>query len=216
MEQDNQVKSNLKLRYWEAVAYPESMVDNWAVILPDVLQVPCAWCLHDRDDLDPRYEKLLNPRKAHVHIILAFDGPTTAKNVQRIVDGLAKDGKTCCRVYPVNSVRKAYDYLIHDTDTARQMGKFQYSRQDRHECNNFDIGIYVAVTLAQKEAALKKMVQVICNEHYCNFFDFLVKWINCQNDPDGVYFATYSSHSGFLERIMKGVYYHDHPEAKKD
>ena len=39
-----------KYRDWIFILYHESMVDNWQDLIGSILQVPCAYIIHDKDD----------------------------------------------------------------------------------------------------------------------------------------------------------------------
>ena len=43
--------SNSKARYYWAVLYPENMRDSWQDDIDLLLQVPYAYCIHDKDYL---------------------------------------------------------------------------------------------------------------------------------------------------------------------
>ena len=60
-----------KARYWTAVMYPENMIDDWKEEIADLIQMPGAYCVHDKD-LDDKKEG----RKVHVHIIIVFSNTT--------------------------------------------------------------------------------------------------------------------------------------------
>ena len=76
-----------KARYWQAVMYPENMIDNWQDEIAKVLQVPFAYCIHDKD-----IDKSGNLRKIHVHIITAYGNTTTEKRALQVFKKLEKEG----------------------------------------------------------------------------------------------------------------------------
>lgn len=214
---EKQEKTAVKTRYWEAIAYPENMLQNWPDLIADFVQVPCAWALHDKDVVGDKWGDQVGKRKDHIHILLAFDGPTTEATIKRTINALSLPGKKCCpRAIPVINVKSAYKYLIHDTESAKASGKFQYDPSERHTCNNFDIGIYINITAAQKSAALDQMTEVILNGTFYNLFDFVKGWVRIQDDPDGILKQTVQSHSGYLERLLKGCYLYHHPSAYRN
>ena len=64
----------VKKRNWAFVLYPESAPDNWKDMLQET-GLPCSISpLHDKD-VDPDG----NPKKAHYHIIVCYNGPTSFK-----------------------------------------------------------------------------------------------------------------------------------------
>ena len=40
--------SREKARYWVAIMYPENMLDNWEDEISGKVQVPFAYCIHDK------------------------------------------------------------------------------------------------------------------------------------------------------------------------
>ena len=38
-----------KNRYWSGIAYPENMIDTWQDDIGDIVQLPYAYCIHDKD-----------------------------------------------------------------------------------------------------------------------------------------------------------------------
>lgn len=85
------------------IAYPESLPLDFISILEDE-HVPCAISpLHDLDVNENGEFK-----KQHYHIILAFDGKKSYRQVCEITDKL-----NASMPQPVNSVRSYYRYLCH-------------------------------------------------------------------------------------------------------
>ena len=46
---------SVKARYWTGVCYPENMRDDWKELVEDLLGVPTAYCVHDKDKLQAKY-----------------------------------------------------------------------------------------------------------------------------------------------------------------
>ena len=67
-----EAKSGQKARYWSFVAYPESLPSDWKDTLTRTGLPIAISPLHDKD-INPNGEA----KKAHYHVILCFDGPTT-------------------------------------------------------------------------------------------------------------------------------------------
>ena len=122
-----------KARYWTAVCYPENMRPDWKERIGEVLQLPYAYCVHDKDVQGDG-----DDRKAHVHIMVAWPNTTTYKSALETFKGLSAPGAQCVNTcQKVQNVRYMYDYLIHDTDDARKKHKHQYARSERVTGNNF-------------------------------------------------------------------------------
>ena len=111
--------SETKVKLWEGICYPENMLEDWQEEIDDILQVPFAYAIHDID-----HDQKSKQRKTHVHIIVVWGGNTTRKAIINVLNRLSADGKRCCSsAEPVNNIRHAYDYLIHDTASCRKKGK---------------------------------------------------------------------------------------------
>lgn len=189
-----------KAKYWVGVGYPENMVENWEEVIGEVLQVPFAYCVHDKDKTATDKED----RKAHVHIMVAFPNTTTYKNALSIFDKLSDDGKqafnTCEKV---NNVRFMYNYLIHDTEDCRKKHKHQYSPLERITGNNFDIGAFEQISLADKHAMVRELSAEIIRIGFQNYLDFYAYVLG---NFDVAYSDLLISYSGHFERLTKGNY----------
>ena len=188
-----------KVKLWEGICYPENMLDDWQEEIDDILQVPFAYAIHDID-----HDQKSKQRKTHVHIIVVWGGNTTRKAIINVLNRLSADGKRCCSsAEPVNNIRHAYDYLIHDTDSCRKQGKEQYDPSCRITGNNFDIGAYEQISSAQKQEMLKELVGYIIANGFTTINDFTVA---AMNDFDGCYWEIIVGYNGTLERYCRGNY----------
>ena len=77
-----------KAKYWCAVGYLENMRTDWQEEIAELLEVPFAYCIHDRDLL-----KDGSKDKDHVHIIVAFNNTTTYNNALNLFRRLNDEGK---------------------------------------------------------------------------------------------------------------------------
>lgn len=189
----------VKAKYWLAVLYPENMVDNWETEIGDILQFPYAYCIHDKDK-----QSNGDPRKKHVHIIIAFSNTTTENNAMNVLSKLnAKGKKALNKIMAANNVRHAYDYLIHDTETSKKKKKHLYDKSERITGNNFDIGDYEQVSQADKDRMLKELCDFVVDNNLTNFADVYVQIVT---QFDSSYFSILKSYSGLIERISKGLF----------
>lgn len=162
-----------KAKYWLAVTYPENMLDGWQEKAADILQIPYAYCIHDKDKSGHiSKESPEGDRKIHVHWILAFEftnGNTTRKHAQTVINLLSADGRVCCPGVEASlNIERSFRYLIHDTDKAREDGKYQYDASERISGNGFDIDRYITLSTEQKLKMQKELTD------YCvdgKFFD---------------------------------------------
>lgn len=115
-----------KSRNWTAILYQENMAENWKDSISGVLQLPFCYVEHFPDD----------GRKAHVHIMISWDGPTTYKNALSVFKELDPTISICKRVI---SVPFLYKYFIHDTDDCRRKGKELIDESLRVSGNGFEV-----------------------------------------------------------------------------
>ena len=127
-----------KARFWVGVLYPENMREDWQECIGDLLELPYVYCVHDKDN-----DEVEDERKVHLHLIITFANTTTHKHAMSVFNQLSAEGKKClssCEA--IINIRSKYDYLIHNTETAKKQGKHQYYANERISGNNFDIGEY--------------------------------------------------------------------------
>lgn len=190
-------KSENKARYWTAVLYPENMRADWKEEIGDVLELPYAYCVHDKD-LDKEKEH----RKEHLHLVVAFTNTTTEAHALKLVNKLSAEGKVACPgIQSVGNIRHTYEYLIHNTETAKKQGKHQYKPVERITGNNFDIGSYEQLSTTEKNAMAKELCDLIIDREITNFVDF---YLFVTNNYDLEYFDIVKSYSSFFERLTRG------------
>ena len=189
-----------KARFWVGVLYLENMIDNWEIEIGDLLQLPFAYCIHDQSK-DSKSEH----RKTHVHLIISFANTTTYNHAMGVFDLLsAPDKKAINKCEAVINVRGMYDYLIHDTDTCRKKGKELYPSENRITGNNFDIGSYEQLGVAEKNDMCKELCQAILDNEFTNFTDFFAFVMMAYEDTN--YFEIVKTYSGLFERLTRGNY----------
>ena len=189
-----------KGRYWCAILYPESMIPNWQDKIEELLEIPFAYCVHDKD-----FDEAEDERKLHTHIILAFANTTTKKHATNLLQRLALDGKSACaEIKSVINIRQKYEYLIHNTDKARKEGKFEYDKSERILCNNFDIGSYEQLDMARKNEIYIELSDLIRDRGIYNYMDFY----NVARDffDDGSYIEVARCYSGHFNKLCDANY----------
>ena len=187
-----------KQRYWVGVLYPENMVDDWETQIGDLVEVPYSYCIHNTDE-----DSLSEHRKDHVHLILVWPNPTTYDHAMSVFNRLSADGrKALNRIEGVINIRNKYNYLIHDTETCRKVGKKLYPPEARKTGNNFDIGAYEQLSVSEKNDMCKELCKVIIDNGFTNFTDFFMYVLS--NYEDSNYFEILKSNSGLFERLTKG------------
>ena len=188
-----------KARTWWAVLYPENMIENWQEVIGDKLQLPYAYTLHCRD-VDSKSEH----RKDHVHVIIVFSNTTTYKHAMEVFEQLSAPGQKAVNTCEaVISIRSAYDYLIHDTETCRKAGKEQYGKEERITGNNFDIGAFEQLSVAERDAICKELSEAIREYRFTNFMDFY-DYVMTEHCDDTYYFEVLQARSSFFNYLIKG------------
>lgn len=152
-----------KSRYWSFIIYPgKSAPEDWYNQLVLTHLPICVSPLHDRDVKNDETGELVDP---HRHVLVCFDGPTTAKNVNRISQDLL-NGTGCVQVY---SVRGIYDYFIHPENT----GKVPYSEDDRLCLNGFYIEDYTQLTSKEELIIVDSIMDFIQDQAISEYCDLL-------------------------------------------
>lgn len=194
------VTQSSKARYWVGVLYTENMRSDWEEEIANLLQIPYAYCIHDVD-LDVKSEH----RKKHVHLMLVFPNTTTYKHAMSVFQTLSADGKqainTCQRVI---GVRNQYDYLIHDTEDCRKKGKHLYQASERVTGNNFDIGSYEQITLADKDRMCSEIEDAVLEYGFTTYAQ-VFKFVKSNYDDE--YRKVLRSYSGHFARLCKGNFF---------
>lgn len=188
-----------KVKLWEGICYPENMRDDWQDEIDDILQVPFAYAVHDID-----HDQKSKQRKTHAHVIVAWGGNTTRKAIINVLNRLSADGKKCCSsAEPINNIRHAYDYLIHDTASCRKKGKELYPVEARIEGNNFDIGQLEQLSTKDKQDMLFELVGFIMCERFETINDFTAAAL--REFPEQ-YREIIVGYNSILERYCRGNY----------
>lgn len=189
-----------KARFWVGVLYIENMKPTWQDDIGDIVQVPFAYCIHNRDR-DSKSEH----RKDHVHVILSFPNTTTYNHALSIFMLLSDTDKIAINTcQAVIHIRNMYDYLIHDTDSCRKKGKELYKPSERITGNNFDIGSFEQLSIADKNAICKELCSLVIEQNFITFGDFYLYVVN--NYEDSNYFDILKTYSGLFERLTKSNY----------
>lgn len=188
------IDTSVKARYWWAVLYQENMVDGWRDNIEELLQLPYAYCEHVAD-VDGKGEH----RKDHVHVIIVFGNTTTYKTAMSVFKRLGEKALNKCE--RVIDIRHCYDYLIHDTDKCRKLGKHQYDPSERITGNGFDIGNYEQISTAKKQHMLKELTWFIMSEGYETINEFTQPALERFGEQ---YWEIIVSYSAFLVKYLNG------------
>ena len=152
----------LKKRNWAFVVYPESAPSDWIEQLQQRGVVGAISPLHDKD-LNATGE----PKKAHWHVIVTYEGPTAQSVVERLTELL-----NAPKPIPLEQVRGYYRYLTHKDNPE----KFQYDEKDIQTLNGFDIRDFVEMTKSEVNAKIRiiqKMIRELDFLEYADLLDYL-------------------------------------------
>lgn len=152
----------LKKRNWAFVVYPESAPEDWIEQLQQRGVVGAISPLHDRD-LNATGE----PKKAHWHVIVTYEGPTAQSVVERLTERL-----NAPKPIPLEQVRGYYRYLTHKDNPE----KAQYDEKDIQTLNGFDIRDFVEMTKSEVNAKIRiiqKMIRELDFLEYADLLDYL-------------------------------------------
>lgn len=152
---------NSKERYWTFVLYPESAPDDWRDLLQKLgLQVAIS-PLHDKD-INPTGEV----KKAHYHILLCFNGPTTYNRVLDITKML--NSTIPQRVLSCVGIIR---YFTHKDNPE----KYQYNEEDISVLNGLDLKNFNDLTETQI-ITLKKQILDFIVDNDIRFYNELVDY----------------------------------------
>lgn len=191
-----------KCKYWWAICYLENMKENWKDDISDLLQVPYAYCIHDRC-----VDENGDPRKVHAHVMIAFPNTTTENHAKSVFKELEAEGQSMLindKINRVINVRRAYDYLIHDTEDCRKKGKLLYPSSERIIGNNFDIGAYEQLGLEEKMKIRRELSLFLIEKQfsdYTTFYQYVV------SNYDSEYENIVVSYQGHFDKLCKGCYH---------
>lgn len=181
----------IKKRYWACVFYPDSLPIDWKDILQyKGLQVAIS-PLHDKD---------VNPdntiKKAHYHLILCFEGPTTFKSVNSICEELNQPIPK-----PLESVRGYYRYFTHMDNPE----KYQYDPHLISTINGFDISNFAELTTSEILSIKKAIINLIRDNNFVEYSD-LVNFVFDNEDMLGRNFVdVVSNHTIYFNTYLTSV-----------
>lgn len=193
----------ISTRKWEAILYPENMIENWENLIEEIIPLPMSYCIHDKD---PHIDKITGEvtNKTHVHLIIVYSNTTTKSNIIKLCNKLSLPDKKCCSTAEeVINMQYAWDYLIHNTEKARKDNKYQYSSDKRHDLNNFDIHFLATDDEYEKNLKIMQLSDLILQKKLTNYVDFINIVLN---DYDVSYFTIQKTNHSYFDTIIKGNY----------
>lgn len=180
-----------KKRNWAFVLYPESAPGDWRDRLTQT-GLQCAVSpLHDRDTNADG-----TPKKAHYHVILAYNGPTSYSVVRK----LTQDALCGTIPQPLEQIRGYYRYLTHKDNPE----KVQYDERDITTINGFNIADFVELTRSEVDAIIYEL-QTLCRETGIHEYADLMDYV--QDNMDMAHYSVASSHSIFFVSYLRSARY---------
>lgn len=188
----------LKKRNWAFVVYPESAPENWIELLQQCGVVGAISPLHDKD-LNATGE----PKKAHWHVIVTYEGPTAQSVVERLTERL-----NAPKPIPLEQVRGYYRYLTHKDNPE----KAQYDEKDIQTLNGFNIRDFVEMTKSEVNAKIRiiqKMIRELDFLEYADLLDYLQ-----DNDELADEYDVAINHTILLNTYIKSRRYKREPKSR--
>lgn len=183
-------QKNTKSRSWSAIVYPESAPNNWREFLDSE---------HIRWVESPLHDKDINPgtgeiKKAHWHILMLFDGPTTFKNVSSLVEKINTPIPK-----KVASARGLVRYMIHMDNPE----KYQYDRSDIVGHGGVNVEEFFELTATSRLQVLKD-ISLYVRDNQVTSFDSLVFYAIENNDD---WFDVIANHNTlFLNKLIDSIW----------
>ena len=178
---------NSKERHWTFVLYPESAPENWKDYLQS-LGLQCAISpLHDKDKNPTGEEK-----KAHFHVLLCFNGPTTYNKVLSITECL--NATIPQRVLSCVGIIR---YFTHKDNPE----KYQYDENEIQVLNGLDLKSFNDLTVSQILFIKKDIIKMI-NELNILSYNFLVN-LYAYDSSKNDYFQVVSTNTLFFNNYIK-------------
>ena len=165
MADQQKTRGHDRTRIWCAVVYPESAPENWRDILDDAHIEWAESPLHEFDVNAGTGEV----KKAHWHIVLAFDGPKSYEQVLALLLPLNYTIPQRC-----HSLRGAVRYFCHLDNPE----KYQYSVSSIVAHGGFDLSAALSPTSSQRYEYIAEMQEwcrtTFCYE-FCDLFEYAAK-----------------------------------------
>ena len=204
--------------WWNFIAYPESVCENWIEKLEETGLAIEISPLHDKDKwehdsperVDPKtgeiypsgyFYKAGDKKKAHWHGTVVCNKSTSWKVINKIIRDITH-GPYLQRC---NSLLHSHNYKTHRTESAIRKGKYQYEMDEMITLNNFhvepnkyEIGVLQCeITKTIRENNLDTTVKV------AEFFE---------DQPEIMQLIW--SKPGFVNAYVRSLWKENHPESK--
>lgn len=184
-----------KKRFHTFLLYPESLPDDWKEILSDFKLKMAISPLHDKDEVDEKnltdeQKELIKKgekvyKKPHYHVLYVSKNPVTTDAVRkRLQRALGKDSVNLVQV--VDSVIGMYEYLTHESKSAKKAGKHVYDSKDIMLLNDFRIEDFQSLSPEESKAISVRLVDIIVDNDIMNMRELLRYLEAHKDDEDGI------------------------------
>lgn len=167
-------KITQKYRYWGCIAYEESVHPDWIEILNRTGLRIAISPIHNRDiytkdikneETGEILHKIDDVKKAHWHLIFAWDNPTTYNAAKSLCDKIK-----ATRPEPIQRLKGNYDYLTHKNDPK----KAQYNEEDLILLNGFNINDFSEMTSDEALKLQMTLEDLIINERLSEYYQLVM------------------------------------------
>lgn len=148
-----------RTRNWACIVYPESAKEEWQEYLEELGCGIAISPLHDKDK-----NKDGTIKKAHYHVIIAFDSVKSYEQVHKIVKSIpSKEGKEASTIpQEIQSIKGAVRYLIH----LDNKNKVQYNQEEIRCLGGFDVSRYIQNSEDKDKEEESKIKEVLAYIKY--------------------------------------------------
>ncbi|EGP5302162.1 replication protein [Enterococcus faecium] len=212
-------KKKLKARHFTFVLYEESIPNDWKEQL-ESLGVPMAISpLHNLDKksvetMDDEEKSIVASggvvyKKAHYHVIYIARNPVTIESVRNKIKRKLGNSSVS-HIEIIDYVKGAYEYLTHESKSAKEKNKHVYDKKDIIHINDFDLDRYVTLDESQKRELRNILTEMIDKNGITNVKELraFVSWrgseygINNMNDVNDVL----ASNGNYFKMAFDGNY----------
>lgn len=158
--------SDTRKRNFATVVYPESAPENWREILAGLFVPAFVSPLHDKD-----VNVTGEPKKAHHHVMLMFEGKKSEEQVREMFDAFGGVG-----LEKVESVRGYARYLCHLDNPE----KAQYNPSDVVCIGGADYSYTIGI-IADKYKAVREMI-AFCKANQIVSYAELLEYASVEQD----------------------------------
>lgn len=192
-----------RTRDWGFIAYPSSLREDWIEVLSALGLQGAISPIHDKDTYqedatDGSYHKG-DPKKAHYHCLLTFEGVKTQEQVAQITQAIVKAGEKGYTPMKIHTKQGTLRYFLHLDDPK----KAQYNINDVVAIGGFDFVKAMQTKDDEDYNACIGMGDVIkfINEQQCCDFAVLADLMIEQDKID--LFNIYRKNAYFFGQYLK-------------